>query len=430
MTSRATTPRLTPWINAQEWTLTRNRLYSRDSDEIRAGLMCAYMWMDRGRVPTAIESTVNLLEVLLNDCEHCDVFLQERRVADACGDDEAETSSREDDRDLCDDKLARDTVAPFTLDCTADGRMLRLAYTTAIIRFVNELVDKEQKGVVATSITKLAEQIGLPRVFVDIRHDGTHDQLGSLELLRWAAAQALEWLEERYWSVGDEHGQTAITANIQRLLEQYVGQLDKISREQPAALLEKSSVARVIMTIDYVETVPRVMRTFLQVLLGNHRMSMDVIESLVRPLARTAPLVFYPLVAELFVKQAGSLRWLPWVADELAKMTGSAALDAFLSKLFALCVQGDTRVIFVERLVPIWKALGPRAQSSRFSLLYVAFANVHVDRRPPRNQYCIDDAVRLVREHGYCANVQLEGWAEASPAWRPCPLGSVPNKLE
>jgi len=76
---------------------------------------------------------------------------------------------------------------------------LRLLYTMTFIRFVNGIIDPYQKGAYAVSISSLAEQLGLPQWFVDLRHEGTHDQLPSLKVLRNGCKQALEWLNNFYW---------------------------------------------------------------------------------------------------------------------------------------------------------------------------------------------------------------------------------------
>lgn len=76
---------------------------------------------------------------------------------------------------------------------------LRLMYAMAIIRFVNGLVDREQKGKFAKSINTLARQMGLPSWFVDLRHASTHERLPSLSVLRDSAHQAVGWLHDNYW---------------------------------------------------------------------------------------------------------------------------------------------------------------------------------------------------------------------------------------
>lgn len=50
-------------------------------------------------------------------------------------------------------------------------------------------MDAVQKGVYAASVATLAERIGLPSLFVDLRHEATHANLPSLPLLRLATNQ-------------------------------------------------------------------------------------------------------------------------------------------------------------------------------------------------------------------------------------------------
>jgi len=44
-----------------------------------------------------------------------------------------------------------------------------------------------------------AQQIGLPAVFVDIRHEATHGDMPSLTSLRSAGQRAMQWLWDDYW---------------------------------------------------------------------------------------------------------------------------------------------------------------------------------------------------------------------------------------
>lgn len=46
----------------------------------------------------------------------------------------------------------------------------------------------------------IAESVGLPASFVDLRHDATHGPLPSMVVLRRAARDALQLLWDRYWS--------------------------------------------------------------------------------------------------------------------------------------------------------------------------------------------------------------------------------------
>ncbi|KAH9314369.1 hypothetical protein KI387_022996, partial [Taxus chinensis] len=76
--------------------------------------------------------------------------------------------------------------------------VLRLAYSMAITRLLNGVVDQTDKTQ-KQSINDSAEEIGLPRLLVDIRHESAHNRLPSLPLLRLASKKALNWLNSNYW---------------------------------------------------------------------------------------------------------------------------------------------------------------------------------------------------------------------------------------
>ncbi|EUC67296.1 Las1-domain protein [Rhizoctonia solani AG-3 Rhs1AP] len=72
-------------------------------------------------------------------------------------------------------------------------------YALALIRFVNGLVDPLQQGVFAKPIYSLAAQIRLPSWIVELRHRSTHEDLPSIEVLREATNQSMQWLLNRYF---------------------------------------------------------------------------------------------------------------------------------------------------------------------------------------------------------------------------------------
>ncbi|KAI0651506.1 Las1-domain-containing protein [Trametes meyenii] len=76
---------------------------------------------------------------------------------------------------------------------------LRMSYASAIIRLVNGLVDPLQLGAYARSINSIAQQLGLPAWFVELRHAATHEDLPSLEVLRDASREAMSWLLHNYF---------------------------------------------------------------------------------------------------------------------------------------------------------------------------------------------------------------------------------------
>lgn len=58
-------------------------------------------------------------------------------------------------------------------------------------------MDPLQLGTYARSIATIAEQIGLPNRFVELRHAATHEDLPSLELLRTAASEVMPLLQAK-----------------------------------------------------------------------------------------------------------------------------------------------------------------------------------------------------------------------------------------
>lgn len=68
----------------------------------------------------------------------------------------------------------------------------------AIMRFVNGVVEKTRKKT-EVSIGEAAEVLGIPRMLIDVRHEGSHRDLPSLRLVRLASIKALDWLKSYYW---------------------------------------------------------------------------------------------------------------------------------------------------------------------------------------------------------------------------------------
>jgi ribosomal biogenesis protein LAS1 len=75
----------------------------------------------------------------------------------------------------------------------------------ALIRFVNSLLDPLQRANKSLSLSMLAREAGLPTVFVEIRHWGTHERdLPGEEVLREMGVRAVEWLYREYWKKLDD----------------------------------------------------------------------------------------------------------------------------------------------------------------------------------------------------------------------------------
>ncbi|KAK6204813.1 Las1-like-domain-containing protein [Scheffersomyces amazonensis] len=80
-----------------------------------------------------------------------------------------------------------------------DSYILRLSYSSAIIRFVNGLLDPFQQSTHAIPLHHLAKTLNLPGFFVELRHMSTHENLPSLEICQIACERALNWLYDNYW---------------------------------------------------------------------------------------------------------------------------------------------------------------------------------------------------------------------------------------
>ncbi|GAA5807916.1 hypothetical protein MFLAVUS_001296 [Mucor flavus] len=148
--------RIVPWIGYEEFETVYGWLFAdrkTQVETVQRGIERVQTWINRGEIPSSVEMTAAFIEII-----------------------------------ICDER-----------NTTMSHKEKRLMYGMAIIRFVNGLVDREQKGKFAKSINALARSMGLPSWFVDLRHASTHERLPSLTVLRAGALQAVGWLHDNYW---------------------------------------------------------------------------------------------------------------------------------------------------------------------------------------------------------------------------------------
>lgn len=151
---------IVPWYNSEEWCNVYEKIYAPATSFLQReeALNVLLVWKARcPSLPSGIESTLTLLEVHMQDIKNTDNLVNEQ--------------------------------------------LLRLAYSSAIMRFVNHMLDTETaKG---TSLYQAAKNLGVPDWIIDMRHDTAHSyNLPSIELLREATSISLEWLQKHYW---DKH---------------------------------------------------------------------------------------------------------------------------------------------------------------------------------------------------------------------------------
>ncbi len=170
-----------PWKDWNEWTEVKSLLYVGDDDQEAAkglieGLGMVDVWRARGGLPHSIESTVCLMQIVAADKE---------ATANSSSENGGGGGS---------------VTSPLRSELD-----LRMSYSLAIIRAINGLVDPSQKGLYADSVMSIAAARGIPSWIVELRHDGTHNQLPSLSVLRAASKHMIKWFYDNYWEVQHQH---------------------------------------------------------------------------------------------------------------------------------------------------------------------------------------------------------------------------------
>ncbi|CAK7263138.1 rRNA-processing protein las1 [Sporothrix epigloea] len=239
----------TPWRNRRELLTVRQQFYPTCDGETRAAstecdtavraaqhaaVARVAMWMQRGHCPHMVESTALLMAAILS---------------------EEEPSSS--------------SSAATSMGSSA-AYAARATYAAAFSRFVTGLLDGQQDRARKLSMHGLAQAVGLPPGFVELRHQATHEALPSLRRLRLASRQALTWIWGYYWanmedvdapevatvapagkmehiSEGDDEGE------LQRMLLEYIDSEEDIA-SIPAAVVEQWSEARVLAALSAIRT--------------------------------------------------------------------------------------------------------------------------------------------------------------------------------
>ena len=156
--------RLVPWQKWEEWSYVKDLLYSMDYNQQLDGISIVKAWKCRcTAIPISIECTSIFTELLMK---------------------------------------IRAIIHNRTIESNQmDYSELMYSASMALIRMVNGIVDAEQKGVYSKSVNVIAEEVGLPREFVDLRHRCTHGTIPSIEVLYSSMEEAKKWLYEYYWLV-------------------------------------------------------------------------------------------------------------------------------------------------------------------------------------------------------------------------------------
>ncbi|XP_050349854.1 uncharacterized protein LOC126773175 [Nymphalis io] len=149
-----------PWYNIKEWQDVYDKIYAQTSTLTSRQIALDHLLIWKARcpsLPSGIESTLTLLEVHVQDLNNKNI-------------------------EICSDHL------------------IRLAYSSALMRFVNHMLDKETaKGL---TLYQAAKNSGIPDWIIELRHDTAHsDRLPPLNLLREATLTSIQWLQNNYWDM-------------------------------------------------------------------------------------------------------------------------------------------------------------------------------------------------------------------------------------
>ncbi|XP_074292451.1 uncharacterized protein LOC141619323 isoform X2 [Silene latifolia] len=168
--------KLVPWLNWDEWSFVKISLYSSSPHSIAKALHRIAAWRSRGCLPVAVEVSASFVEIQQKD----PYFSLSNGVVDS-------------------------------------EEMLSMLYTMAIMRLVNGIIEKTRERQ-KLSIAVAADLIHMPRMLIDIRHEGSHRELPSLHLLRRASVLALDWLKSYYWDRQENAipYQSAKSANVRK----------------------------------------------------------------------------------------------------------------------------------------------------------------------------------------------------------------------
>ncbi|PHU11462.1 hypothetical protein BC332_18392 [Capsicum chinense] len=153
--------KLVPWLSWNEWNSIRHSLFSASPASVAFALQRISTWRSRGGIPIAVDVTTAIIEI-----QQKDPFFR---------------------KDLGGNALQSE-------------EMLSMLYCMAIMRLVNGVVEKTRKKA-EISIAEAVNAIGIPRMLVDVRHEGSHRDLPSLKLVRVASTKGGQVVESYYKSL-------------------------------------------------------------------------------------------------------------------------------------------------------------------------------------------------------------------------------------
>ncbi|KAK7832455.1 ribosomal biogenesis protein las1l [Quercus suber] len=206
--------KLVPWLSWDEWLFVKDCLFSNSPDSVATAFRRISAWRSRGCLPVAIEVTASIIEIQQKDPHF-----------------------RENQSNGASDNFRVDQTSYVQLS----EDMLAMLYCMAIIRLVNGVVEKTRKKT-EVSLAVAADAIGIPRMLIDIRHEGSHRELPALQIVRSASLKVADILNypvgvisfSRLWLASTNHQNLEVTKNLKVLVRLY----SSFSSEFASMLLE------------------------------------------------------------------------------------------------------------------------------------------------------------------------------------------------
>lgn len=350
-------------------------LYSESKEKRIEGCDLVQLWSCRGRIPVAIEATATFTRIL------------------------------------------EDSESPEETQ--------RNSLSMAVVRFVNGIMDQQQKQIQAQSISKLAQKVNFPRFLVDIRHETTHSNLPSLEMLKMAALKSLEWLKTAYWDAQKNY-LPSLKKTISHSLQIYKAERI-IVLQSTANQPKRKKMADSVINEDKMA----------------QKCLSEIENFMVSGLIRN---VFYEEFFS-FISSSDSFDfWLPFI-ETFGRMTDKLfSVEMFQCLIELCCCEDDQNIQYLNLFFWLFSKFSLSTSdvehlvSATFRFPSGASAKIRELLQPDRIKVKIetslvdidDDLERMKNKlaslkEAKKLNLSTPAW-KVSDNWKPCPLGLIPHQ--
>lgn len=311
-----------PWICMKEWYHVHDLLFTNSMSKMSKGLNFLRSWISRGNCPIPIQSTYDILSIRYQRKK----FIKN---LESLKDQKLSVSSPSPS-----DSISPNDPPSFLLDRHIDDHYYKMSLGMAIIRMVNMVCDSGQQGATAISITKIAEQFGLDRILVDLRHDATHGQMPSIEYLEIGARLALKYWRKVYWKP---------TLRTEELLQETIqGKLKEILESRNKFLSDNGkkidtfpwlrTIDSILADLDHLAVSPEMQRKLVEILFEKK----DIYSKII------------PDIATCFLNSSVSKKMFSLVFSR--KLFQIDRVRDYLD-LFILCIKNFENTLYIKRIL-------------------------------------------------------------------------------